>query len=162
MNINYLTLHTCLSFRLQLLPWFSCPRHPHLWGPDRVNSNRRHGSETATWRSWNDNKRQLLMRNYDTDKEKSEIDSDIRVLKIRQWLAAHSGRRNCILQNETVHEYWQSTVCLILTLFCHLLSFMDHLLYNNLKRSSHFGKCPSKDLHVPAWGSWPFLLVLLF
>ena len=26
---------------------------------------------------------------------------------------------------------------------------MDHLLNNNLKRSPHFGKCPSKDLHVP-------------
>ena len=46
-----------------------------------------------------------LTRKYDTDKEKSEIDSDIRVLKIRQRLAAHSGRRNCILQNETVREY---------------------------------------------------------
>ena len=41
-----------------------------------------------------------LTRNYDSDKEKSEIDSDIRVLKIRQRLAAHSGRRNCILQQE--------------------------------------------------------------
>ena len=39
-----------------------------------------------------------LTRNYDSDKEKSEIDRDIRVLKIRQRLAAHSGRRNCILQ----------------------------------------------------------------
>ena len=39
-----------------------------------------------------------LMRNYDSDSEKSEIDSDIRVLNIRQRLAAHSGRRNCILQ----------------------------------------------------------------
>ena len=28
-----------------------------------------------------------LTRNYDSDKEKSEIDSDIRVLKIRQRLA---------------------------------------------------------------------------
>ena len=37
-----------------------------------------------------------LTRNYDSDKEKSEIDSDIRVLKIRQRLAAHSGGRNCI------------------------------------------------------------------
>ena len=37
-----------------------------------------------------------LARNYDSDKEKSEIDSDIRVLKIRQRLAAHPGRRNCI------------------------------------------------------------------
>ena len=38
-----------------------------------------------------------LMRNYDSDSEKSEIDSDIRVLNIRQRLAAHSGRINCIL-----------------------------------------------------------------
>ena len=30
-----------------------------------------------------------------------------------------------------------------MTLFCHLLSFMDHLLNNNLRRSPHFGKCPS-------------------
>ena len=37
-----------------------------------------------------------LTRNYDSDKEKSEIDSDIRVLKIRQPVTAHSGRRNCI------------------------------------------------------------------
>ena len=29
----------------------------------------------------------LLTRNYDSDKEKHEIDSDIRVLKIRQRLA---------------------------------------------------------------------------
>ena len=29
-----------------------------LWGPDRVNSDRRHGSETATWRSWNCGERQ--------------------------------------------------------------------------------------------------------
>lgn len=40
----------------------------------------------------------LLTRNYDSDKEKSEIDSDIRVLKIRQGLAAYSGRIYCILQ----------------------------------------------------------------
>ena len=66
---------------------------PYERGPDRVNSDRRHGSETAT------------SRNYDSDKEKSEIDSDIRVFKIRERLAAHSGRRNCILQNETVGEY---------------------------------------------------------
>ena len=39
-----------------------------------------------------------LTRNYDSDKEKSEIDSDILVLKIRQRLAVHSSRRNCILQ----------------------------------------------------------------
>ena len=32
--------------------------------------------------------------NYDSDKDKSEIDSDIRVLNIRQRLAAHSGRTN--------------------------------------------------------------------
>ena len=40
----------------------------------------------------------LLTRNYNSDKEKSEIDSDIRVLKIRQRLAAHSGKGFCILQ----------------------------------------------------------------
>ena len=34
-----------------------------------------------------------ITRNYDSNKEKSEIDSDNRVLKIRQRLAAHSGRR---------------------------------------------------------------------
>ena len=28
---------------------------------------------------------------------------------------------------------------------------MDHLLNNNLRRSPQFGKCPSKDLHVPAF-----------
>ena len=33
-----------------------------------------------------------LTRNYDSDKKKSEIDSDIRVLKIRQRGAAHSAR----------------------------------------------------------------------
>ena len=38
-----------------------------------------------------------LKRNYDSDREKSKIDSDIRVLNIRQRLTAHSGRRNCIL-----------------------------------------------------------------
>ena len=32
-----------------------------------------------------------LARNFDSDKEKSEIDSDIRVFKIRQRLAAHSS-----------------------------------------------------------------------
>ena len=52
-----------------------------------------------------------LTRNYDSDKDKSEIDSDIRVLKIRQRLAAHSGRRNCILQNETVSI--DSPLCVI-------------------------------------------------
>ena len=35
-----------------------------------------------------------ITRNYDSDEGKSEIDCDIRVLKIRQRLAAHSGRRN--------------------------------------------------------------------
>ena len=35
-----------------------------------------------------------LTRNCDSNKEKSEIDSNIRVLKIGE----HSGRRNCILQ----------------------------------------------------------------
>ena len=40
----------------------------------------------------------LLTRNYNSDKEKSEIDSDSRVLKIRQRLAAPSGRENSILQ----------------------------------------------------------------
>ena len=40
---------------------------------------------------------------------------------------------------------------------CHLPSFMNHILNNNLRRSPHFGKCPFEDLHVPAWGSWPFL-----
>ena len=38
-----------------------------------------------------------LTQNYDNDKEKSEIDSDIRILKIRQQLEAHYSRRNCIL-----------------------------------------------------------------
>ena len=41
-----------------------------------------------------------LTQNYDSDKQKSEIDGDIGVLKIRQRLAAHSGRRNCILQSD--------------------------------------------------------------
>ena len=36
-----------------------------------------------------------LAQNYDSDKQKIAIDSDIGVLKIRQRLAAHSGRRNC-------------------------------------------------------------------
>ena len=35
-----------------------------------------------------------LTPNYDSDKEKSEIDSDTHILKIRQRLEAHSGRRN--------------------------------------------------------------------
>jgi len=39
-------------------------------------------------------------RNYDSDKQKSEIDSDVGVLKIRQRLAAHSARRNCIFYNK--------------------------------------------------------------
>ena len=85
-----------------------------------------------------------ITRNYDSDKEKSEIDSDIPILKIRQQLTAHSGRRNCI-----------STVCR-LTLFCrpyHVThyafmvtrsTFMDHLLNNNLRRSRHFGNDPLK------------------
>ena len=30
----------------------------YYWGPVRVNSDRRHSSETATWRSWNDDERQ--------------------------------------------------------------------------------------------------------
>ena len=51
---------------------------------------RHEGAEMAT----ND---KPLARNYDSDKEKSEIDSDIPVLEIKQRLAAHSGRRNCTL-----------------------------------------------------------------
>ena len=39
-----------------------------------------------------------LMQNYDSDKEKSEINSNIRVLKIGWRLAVHSGRTNCIFQ----------------------------------------------------------------
>ena len=38
-----------------------------------------------------------LTLNYDSDKEKREIDSDSRILKIRQRLEARSGRRNCNL-----------------------------------------------------------------
>ena len=87
-----------------------------------------------------------LTRNYDSDKEKSEIDSDIRILKIRQRLTAHS-----IIPAEEV----ASTVC-HLTFFCHLYqvthyafmvtrsTFMDHLLNNNLRRSPHFGNDPLK------------------
>ena len=85
-----------------------------------------------------------LTRNYDSDKEKSEIDSDIRVLKLDSDLQR-------IPAEETA-----STVCR-LTLFCHLLynvthyafmvtrsTFMDHLLNNNLRRSPHFGNDPLK------------------
>ena len=85
-----------------------------------------------------------LTRNYDSDKEKSEIDSDIRVLKL-----------DSDLQRIAAEEI-ASTVCR-LTLFCHLLyhvthyafmvtrsTFMDHLLNNNLRRSPHFGNDPLK------------------
>ena len=61
-----------------------------------------------------------ITRNYDSDKEKSEIDSDNRVLKIRQRLAAYSGRRNGIFAMKLDFPYWQSTVCLV-TLLCDFL-----------------------------------------
>ena len=47
---------------------------------DTALKRRHEGTEMTT----ND---KPLTRNYDSDKEKSEIDSDIRVLKIRQRLA---------------------------------------------------------------------------
>ena len=56
---------------------------PNQWGPDKVNSDKRHDSDKATW-LW--------------DKENCEINSYIGFLKVRQWFAAHSGWRNCILQ----------------------------------------------------------------
>ena len=34
------------------------------WGPVRVNSDKQHGSETATWRSWNDYKRQATQAKF--------------------------------------------------------------------------------------------------
>ena len=58
---------------------------------DTALKRRHEGAEMTT----ND---KPLTRNYDSDREKSEIDSDICVLNIRQRFAAHSGRRNCILQ----------------------------------------------------------------
>ena len=58
---------------------------------DTALKRRHEGSEMTT----ND---KLITRNYDSDKEESEIDSDNRVLKLRQRLAAHSGRRDSILQ----------------------------------------------------------------
>ena len=59
-----------------------------------------------------------LTRNYHSDREKSEIDSDIRILNIRQRLAAHSGRRNCILQK----SYYELSVS-IDSLLCLLISW---------------------------------------
>lgn len=56
---------------------------PNQWGPDKVNSDKRHDSDKATW-LW--------------DKENCEINCYIGFLKVGQWFAAHSGRRNCILQ----------------------------------------------------------------
>ena len=58
---------------------------------DTALKRRHEGSEMTT----ND---KPITRNYDSHKERREIDSDIHVLKIRQRLAAYSGRRKNILQ----------------------------------------------------------------
>ena len=60
--------------------------YTHKGGPVRVNSNRRHHSETVTWKSWNDDKQQALAQNYDSDKEKSEIDSDLQRIPAEEIL----------------------------------------------------------------------------
>ena len=52
-----------------------------------------------------------LTQNYDSEKEKSEIDSDICVLKIRQRLAAHSSRRNCIYNKVKLSVSIDSLLC---------------------------------------------------
>ena len=58
-RIAYLAWRTQL---LELFYFFSC-----CWGPVRVNSDRRHSSETATWRSWDNNERQATGRNSDSN-----------------------------------------------------------------------------------------------
>ena len=101
------------------------------------------------------------------DKEKSEIDSDNRDLKIRQRLAAHSGRRNSILQRSQTFRIdpllcvlWLSSVIFSSHLSYHVThyalmvtrsTFMDHLWNNNLRRSPHFGDDPLKSSKWP-WG----------
>ena len=87
-----------------------------------------------------------LTRNYDSDKEKSEIDSDIHVLKIRQRLTMHSGRKNCIYCVSFDSLLSSSISRHALCLYGHALNinFMDHLLNNNLRRSPHFGNDPLK------------------
>ena len=58
-----------------------------------------------------------LTQNYDSDKEKSEIDSDIHVLKIRQWLAACSGREIAFYNKVKLSVSIDSPLCYIQTFY---------------------------------------------
>ena len=51
-NKKYLSTRLCSLYSPE-----SCTE-VDAWGPARVNSDRWHGSETAKWRSWNDDERQ--------------------------------------------------------------------------------------------------------
>ena len=63
----------------------------NYWGPVRVNSDRRHGSETATRRSWNGDERQAAS----WQKEQGHLH-----FKIRQRLAAHSAHSSIAFYNK--------------------------------------------------------------
>ena len=91
-----------------------------------------------------------LTQNYDSEKEKSEIDSDIRVLKIRTATCSAIPAEEIAFYNKAELSVSIDSPLCVLILFCHLLSFMDHLLNKNLRSSPHFAKGPSKDLHLPA------------
>lgn len=78
---NFLPLSAQFGFGLVLL---------YERGSVRVNSERRTDFEKATSRNWSEVEQQAAVE--------VKIDSDISVLKIRQALAANSGRRNCISQ----------------------------------------------------------------
>ena len=70
--------------------------------------------------------------------------------RFKNWTATWSAFRQKKLHFTTKLNFlWVLTVHCVSSdslQFCHLLSFTDHLLNNNLRRSPHFGKWPSKDL----------------
>ena len=123
------------SPHLSAFPYISLPG---LWGPVRVNSDRRHGSETATLRSWNDDERQAAH-------------AKLRQRQREKW----NRQRHSRFKNQTATSsafgqkklhllcvVWLSSVIFSSRLAYHVThyafvvtrsTFMDHLLNNNLR-----------------------------
>ena len=74
-------------------------KRSRYWGPVRVNSDRRHGSETATWSSWNDDEWQATLGKFwQWQREKWN----------RQQHYWHFNQK-LYFTIKTFREYWQST-----------------------------------------------------
>ena len=128
----------------------------HSWGPVRVNSDRRHGSETATWRGWNDDKQQAAHAKLrQRQKEKWN----------RQWLAAHSAHSGIEFYNKVklsvsidslLCVFWLSSVIFSSHLSFHVTHYAFMVTRSTfsiiLRRSTHFGNDPLKTSKWP-WGN---------